>query len=267
MKVRYGAQREFFGRLLFAAASVVFKSIDALSDHVILVGLGATGIHVARELYATREPFVVIDSDLARLETIEREEMTGFLYVHGDATADHVLERAGIARAKSLAATLPEDKDNVFVTITARALSSRLRIVSKLGAESSATKLERAGANGTVSPHKIGGMRVVSELIRPSVVAFLDRMLNQRAATMRVEEIAVGEGSSLIGKQLDESGIRESTRALLLAAHAEDGSYTYNPMGSFVITLGVKLLFLGELADIAALRQRFGLGSMRPPSI
>jgi len=230
------------------------KSIDSLKDHIIVVGIGATGIHVATELHLTKVPFVVIDTDEERLRHHALETLPGMLYVHGDATDDHVLHQAGIERAKGLAATLPDDKDNVFVTVTARALSSNLRIVAKMTADSAEPKLRRAGANGIVSPSLIGGMRLVSEIIRPSVVRFLDVMLREREETLRFEEVAIPEKSSLNGARLDQTDIRQQTKALVLAVHNADGSYTYNPEANFVLGPGMKLLVLGEVNDIVTLR-------------
>ncbi len=231
------------------------KQIDELRDHIIVVGVGATGIHVVEELAVTKLPFVVIDTDQERLRRVADENVPGMLFVHGDATFDHILHQAGIARAKGLAATLPDDRDNVFVSITARALNPNLRIVAKVTEDSAETKLKRAGANATVSPSQIGGMRVVSELVRPSVVQFLDTMLRDRTQALRVEEVAIPETSTLIGARLRETAIRQHTKVLVLAAHNPDGSYTYNPGPDFLIEPGVTLVVLCQTEDVIKLRE------------
>ena len=238
------------------------KSIDALKDHIIVVGIGATGVHVATELHITKVPFVVIDSNDELLHTVARENLPGLLFVHGDATDDHILQQAGIDRAKGLAATLPDDKDNVFVTVTARALSAKLRIVAKMTADSAEPKLRRAGANGIVSPSLIGGMRLVSELVRPSVVQFLDIMLRDREKTLRVEEVAIPPESTLNGMRLGKTNVREQTRALVLAVHHPDGTYVYNPEATFVLGPGMKLVVLGEVSDIVKLRSGLDDGTI-----
>jgi voltage-gated potassium channel len=239
------------------------RQIDELSDHIIVVGVGATGIHVVEELAVTKVPFVVIDTDQERLARVAEESVPGMLYVHGDATFDHVLHQAGIARAKGLAATLPDDRDNVFVSITARALNPSLRIVAKMTEDTAETKLKRAGANATVSPSQIGGMRVVSELVRPSVVQFLDKMLRDRTQALRVEEVSIPEGSSLIGARLRETSIRQETKVLVLAAHNPDSTYTYNPGPDFLIEPGVTLVVLCDNEDVRKLREGIEDGTIR----
>ena len=242
------------------------NDIDQLKDHIIVVGAGATGIHVIAELYGTKVPFLAIDTNEERLRFVAHDVAPQMLFVHGDATLDNVLEQAGIARAKGLAATLPEDKDNVFVSITARALNPKLRIVAKMTADSAETKLKRAGANATVSPSQIGGMRLVSELVRPRVVQFLDTMLRDRSQALRVEELHVPENSVLAGAKLGATGIRDQPNLLVLAAHHADGSFTYNPGPDFIIEPGVTLVVLSPYESLLKLREGIADGSIRPVS-
>ncbi|HEX2675426.1 MAG TPA: potassium channel protein [Polyangiales bacterium] len=238
------------------------KQIDLMKDHIIVVGIGATGIHVVEELHATQVPFVVIDTNEERMRRIAEEGIPGMLFVHGDATDDHVLEQAGIARAKGLAATLPEDKDNVFVSITARALNPNLRIVSKMTEDSAESKLKRAGANATVSPSQIGGMRLASELVRPSVVQFLDTMLRDKQQALRVEEVTIPAHSKLIGARLRETSIRNHTKVLILAVHHADGAYTYNPGPDFILEPGTTLVVLCQSEDVRKLREGIESGAI-----
>lgn len=235
------------------------RQIDQLRDHVIVVGVGATGIHVVAEFLASKVPFVVIDTNVERISQVAEHLGPAMLYVHGDATVDQVLEQAGIMRAKGLAATLPEDKDNVFVTITARALNPKLRIVAKVTEDSAETKLKRAGADSTVSPSLIGGLRLASELVRPSVVQFLDRM---RSHDLRVEEVPVPPGSSLIGAPLRETNVRHQASVLVLAVSEPDGSYTYSPGPDFILELGQTLVVLCRSDDLDQLRRGIADGSI-----
>lgn len=235
------------------------RRIDALRGHILVVGIGATGIHVVGELLGSKVPFVVIDTNSERLELMAEQFGPGLLYVHGDATVDHVLEQAGILRAKGLAATLPEDKDNVFVSITARALNPKLRIVAKMTEDSAETKLRRAGADSIVSPSLIGGLRLASELVRPSVVQFLDRI---RSDDLRVEEVPIPAGSTLVGTPLKDTNLRHQTSVLVLAVREPDGSYTYNPGPDFALAPAQTLVVLCRSEDLEPLRTGIADGTV-----
>src|SRR6185436_5535701 len=93
--------------------------------HIVVAGAGSTGRHAVEELVLTQTPFVVIDRDLQHLERISQDLVQGkLLYVHGDATDDHALLAAGVTRARGVVAALTHDKDNLFVTLSARSLTA-----------------------------------------------------------------------------------------------------------------------------------------------
>ncbi len=50
-----------------------------------------------------------------------------------------------------------------------------------------------------VSPSRIGGLRMASEMVRPKVVSFLDNMLRDQENGLRVEEVTVQAGTSAVG--------------------------------------------------------------------
>src|SRR5581483_318518 len=143
--------------------------IDALKDHVIIAGAGDTGVHVIEEVAHARVPFVVIDVDRPALERVACEVGGRMPYIVGDATEDAVLTAAGVTRCRGVVAALTEDRDNLYVTLSARSLNAAARIVSKVVAADAAAKMMRAGANATVSPNMLGGRRLASEIIRPTV--------------------------------------------------------------------------------------------------
>jgi voltage-gated potassium channel len=232
------------------------KQIIAIREHIVVAGAGSTGKHVVEELVATQTPFVVIDRDHDHLERISQDVCEGkMLYVHGDATDDHVLLEAGVVRAKGVVAALTHDKDNLFVTLSARSLNASARIVSKVVEADASPKMIRAGATSVVNPTMIGGQRMASDLIRPEVNEFLDQMLRDKDKTLRLEEVIVPEGSSFVGMALKDTPIRRETKALVVAVRAADRTFVYNPDPEFLIEHGTTLIVMGETDSIVKLRR------------
>jgi len=230
------------------------RLLDKIADHTIVCGVGSTGSNIVLELHHTHRAFVVVDVNEERIARMEAE-IGPFLYVVGDAADDHVLEEAGIQRAAGLVAALSEDRDNLFVTITARALNDRLRIVARTIEPESERKVRRAGADSTVSPNQIGGMRMASEIVRPKTVKFLDEMLRDKSATRRIEEFAIPVGSPLVGRTLSQANLRRYADSLVLAIRLKDGSHLYNPPGEFRISSGQTLIAMVLSADFDALKR------------
>ncbi|HSB82612.1 MAG TPA: potassium channel family protein, partial [Candidatus Methylomirabilis sp.] len=106
------------------------KTLARLQQHVIVCGAGETGRHIVEELRATRTPCVVIEQQPTRCKHLERFWETPI--IEGDATDGDTLARARISEARGLVTTLPSDKDNLFVILTAREMNPSLRIVSRV---------------------------------------------------------------------------------------------------------------------------------------
>ena len=230
------------------------RAIGKLSEHVILCGIGTTGWHIATELRAVGVPFLVIDSDRERLDELNAEFGDELLFVCGDATDDHVLDLAGVERARGVISALNDDKANLFVTISARALNPTARIVAKSIEPSTERKLRRAGADAVVAPNYIGGVRLFSEMVSPKTVAFLDRIVQFGGGiSVGLEAIDVPAESPLVGMRLAETDIREAG-ALVVAVHRADGDYVYNPGGEHMLQAGDSLIVLAESKDATRLR-------------
>jgi voltage-gated potassium channel len=241
------------------------QEIAKLAGHYIVCGSGTTGIHVIEEFIQCHVPFIVVDRSRHRLQELEERFGTPerrFLYVVGDATEDHVLEEAGIARCQGVIAALSEDKDNLFVTVTASSLNPKARIVAKAIEVSARPKLLRAGARAVVSPTQIGGLRLASEAIRPTVVEFLDLMMRDPKQNLRIEEVTLPASSSLVGRAIRDTNIRQKTKVLVIAVRFADGRYTYNPEPGLVLEPGATLVVLAERGEMATLREGIADGTI-----
>lgn len=222
------------------------RQINSLSEHDLVCGGGRTGEYVVRELLDTHRPFVLVDENGERVRELHHRYGNDFPAVVGDATEDEVLVAAGIKRARGLIACVSNDKDNILMTFTARLLNRNLRIVARCADARVESKLTRAGANAVVSPDRIGGLRLISEMVRPTAVSFLDLMLRDSEHRWRVEEVTVREGSELEGATAGSLRGREIRDFAVLAVRRVDGSWVYNPDDEARLDVGTAVIFLGS---------------------
>ena len=227
------------------------KEIAKLKEHYIVCGSGELGEHIISELLQTKRPFVIVDKEIGNINKFDNKEL---LYVIGDAADDKALLEAGITRAKGIFCCLPLDKDNLFVVLTARELNKDIRIITKCVEDPSEQKFVRAGADKTVSTNRIGGLRMASEMVRPTTASFLDIMLRDKKG-VRFEEIPVKEGSKIAGKTIAASGIHEETGASVVAIRSKDSEFLYNPRGSTVINKNDTLVVLGTVEQIKTMAE------------
>lgn len=235
------------------------KLLAKLTGHIIVCGAGETGKHVVEELLKSRVPCVVIEQNVARLKHLER--LGPAPVIEGDASDGEVLRRARIEVARGLVTTLPSDKDNLFVILTARELNPKLRIVSRAVEDESFPKLRKAGADSVVSANQIGGLRMVSEMIRPRVVSFLDSMLRDPSRVLRVEEAEVADGSPVAGKTLADLDLHNRVGLVVIAQRrGRQGDFVYNPKPSSRLETGDVLIVCAEPTQVEALREILAKG-------
>lgn len=229
------------------------KEIARLMEHYIVCGDSQTGRYAIEELLKTKKPFVVIETDKNKIAILTER---GIPCIEGDATVDAVLQAAGIERAGGLFSNLPTDAENLFVVLTAKGLNPGLRVVSKAVDEESRQKLIKVGADRVVLPNAIGGLRMVSEMIRPSVVTFLDLMLRSKDKTIRVEEINLVANSPYVGKTLGETGILTMPDVTVVALVVRAGkSYQFNPPPNTPLHEGMVIIVIGVVEVIEQIRR------------
>jgi len=227
------------------------RMTDRQQEHIVVCGAGETGFHVIQELLTSRWNITVVDQSQERLRNLQ-DSLGSFSCVVGDATDDMVLERAGIERAYGLIAVLTSDKDNLFVTITARRLNPRLKIVSKGIDLKTIDKLKQAGANRVVSTNYIGGIRLAAEVVRPHVVQFLELLASDNDLDLLIEEAHLPLDSQYAGKRLRDTDLRQK-ELLVLAVHSPaDGSWNYNPKPDYIFEPLSTLIVLGHTSAVKA---------------
>lgn len=233
------------------------KSIEKLSGHFVICGAGRVGRNIAEEFCTMGYPTVVVDRDVDHLVHLEHLANPPFVIV-GDATDDEILAKAGVSRAAGFVAALATDSDNLFVVLSVRQLNPDARIIARVNLEEVAPKMLRAGADKTICPAHIGGLRMASELVRPNVVDFLDKMLRERDGKLRVEEARVTVEGELAGKTLQEAQIPKRTGCVVMARRCQSKEFEFNPRADTLLTPGDVLIALGEVSQIRILKELTG---------
>ncbi len=228
------------------------KKAAGFSDHYIVCGVGQVGRHIIAELHATGRQVIVMDTDRKALEKLE-ESMPDLVYMECDSTDSDALALAGVDRAKGLFAATDEDNLNLIICLTARQLNSAMSIIARCHDLKNEGKMKAAGANRVISPTYIGGLRMASEMVRPAVVSFLDVMMRNSDANLRVEEVTVASG----GRTLADLGLDAFTQTLLLAIR-QGGAWQYHPPADTVLDDGAILIVMTNPAERKRLQEHLG---------
>jgi voltage-gated potassium channel len=232
----------------------IMKDISELSDHVILCGFGRNGQQAARTLKNHNFEFVVIEKNE---ESIENSLMLfpELIYLIGDGTDDDLLREARIEKAMALITALPDDADNVFIVLSARALNPKIQIISRASEESAYPKLRKAGADNVIMPDKIGGSHMATLVSKPDVIEFIDFLTSEEAESVNMESVPFDRLPSQIkNKSLKVVMEWNKTGVSCLGIKNKEGKFVINPPDETLVTEGCKVIVFGTRAQISKMK-------------
>lgn len=233
----------------------LITELEKLENHVIICGYGRNGKQAARVLKSHNQRFVVIEQK--EDATTSMSEKYPHLVIHGDATQDEILLKAGIERARAVVTTLPADADNLFIVLSARTLNKKLNIISRASDDNSDKKLKIAGADHVIMPDMVGGAHMASLVMKPDVVEFIDYVTGV-GVDINLEEITFESlPANLQNKTISELDIRSRSGANIIGFKTAQGEFVINPSPETKLIPNAKLFVLGTSDQIKKLREIF----------
>ncbi|MGB3016907.1 MAG: potassium channel protein [Ignavibacteria bacterium] len=216
------------------------KSIYNLEGHHIICGLGRNATHLLDEFISTNRECIAIDIDKEVIQNI-LIKYPHLIYINGDASDDEILMRAGIAKAKGLFASTSDDNANLVISLSARRLNPKLKIVALCSNHGNTGKLRLAGADSVVSTNFISGMMLASEMLRPTVTQMLDVMLSDRHNNFRIEQIDLED--RFMGRSIGDLLVTDFKDVLLIALKTND-QILFKPPDDVEISNGDSIIII-----------------------
>jgi voltage-gated potassium channel len=132
-------------------------NLEKVRNHFIICGYGQVGRTVVDQLERQKIPFVLIETNEGVYQQLLQE---GIPVVHGDAKRNDTLQSAGIAKARGICIVIDNDADNLYITVTAKAMNPNLRIITRAGQHRYAQAMRNSGADEVIIPEHEGGIMV-----------------------------------------------------------------------------------------------------------
>lgn len=249
----------------------------ALQRHVVIVGAGRVGHHLAEILGTLNVPRLVIDDDGMRIDQLTRD---GVPTLYGDAANSTILEHAALERARALVVTVPDEAVAAIVLASARDIVADRRrkeplpIIVRTSTDQGARHLLELGATSLVRPEFEAGLQtmraalLVLGLPARRIQAFADEIRGREVAGAVVDDemslvrkltasdleldwIAVAPGSVAAGTTLAEANLRGLSGATVIATE-RDGTLTGNPGPDTRLEPGDRVALIGRPDQLAS---------------
>ena len=135
---------------------------DVLKDHVVVVGGGRVGQHVAKVLRQLEVAFVIIEVNHRRFEECKT---AGFPAIFGDASQDEVLHAANIEHAQQLLVTAPSITQARQIVQHVLQHHPDLNIVVRAEGEEQMRALYRLGVYMVILPELEAGLEIARQTL------------------------------------------------------------------------------------------------------
>jgi voltage-gated potassium channel len=180
---------------------------------IALFGYYRSAVEVASYLRTGDYRLVIIDDNP---ENLEKARNAGYETARLDFRNDSELARLGLGETiDTIFCLFPDDADNVFLALSARALAPGIRIISIAHGRSSVPNLRAAGASKVIETEEISGLRIWDIITRPMVTAILDHTLFGQA-NLNVTELPIPNGSPFVGRRVSELELEHNYNLILL---------------------------------------------------
>ena len=254
---------------LASSRSTLAPSVDTSSDagefanqaaaqvhKYVVCGIGDTGLQILNEMQVSGRACVGIELSQARVRQLA-EQRPDLRIIHGDAQDPAILRQADLENACGLATALPTERDNLVVVVTAKQIQPKLRVVSSVGSPHDEPRLMKAGAE-VASRSRIGGRRLVAELLRPGVATFINQLLVS-ARSVRFEAVVCREQAPLTGHAIVQHEIhRQCGLRIIALRRSNQTEFVPNPSALERFEPGMTLVVAGESSQVDRLVELVG---------
>jgi voltage-gated potassium channel len=232
------------------------RRIESMHDHYIICGYGRVGQRIADEFRQAGVEYVVVDF---HEDAVAEAQERGDHFINGNAAEEEDLSAAGLERARGLVIASDSDSDNVYITLSARAVRPDLQIVARASDHDAAKKLTMAGADRVVQPYDAAGRVMANLVLKPQVSAFVDVVTTSAGSDLRFEELEIPAACEVAGRTIGDLRIRGRTGAVVIAVRKRDGHFETTPTPDTALNEGDVLIAAGTDEELRALDQLFGV--------
>jgi CPA2 family monovalent cation:H+ antiporter-2 len=256
-----------------------------LADHVIIVGYGLNGRHLAKVAGIGKIPYIIIDMNP---DTVDQELKKGEPIFFGDATNESILSHAGIEQARIMVIAINDPLSTRAITRIARSMNPNLHLIVRTQFLPEVKVLRELGADDVIPEEFETSVEIFSRVLKKYLIPkgtiehFIRDIRSDTYQVLRspsdpsdpsadlsnltlnipnvdITALKVYPESSVAGESLSAINVRKEFSVSILAIR-RNGEVLVNPSGDMDLESGDEVIVIGDTDAIIRLSLLFHPG-------
>lgn len=250
---------------------------ESIEGHVVVFGYGRVGTYIVNLLKRVSIPYLVIDSDVERIEELSRQ---GIPNLYGDASNTEVLTHAGLNRARALVVAGPDEESSELIIKATREIAPELPIIARATTEEGINHLAELGAGDVIHPELEGGLELVRHTLLKlnfpvqEIIRYMDAVRRDHYDTqvntqeehrllhdlihasqhLEVSWLTLNSENPLVNQTIETANLRARTGASVVAI-MRNGKLIANPKSQTIFEANDRIGFIGDPEQIEAVEK------------
>jgi len=231
----------FSERLSELKENRIIEQINKSRSFLIICGYGQMAKMFFRQKNERIENYIILDKDPKRVEQAHKD---GYQAIVEDASRFETLSKFNVEHSNITVLCLTgSDIENIYITLNAKSISRKIRVIARVNNMNIVSKFEYAGADHLLMPNQVANTMIRTAITQPTMYKAIHAILTGKSVA-RIDEIHVHERHSMIDKSIAELDFKASK--LLLIGIERNGEFLFNPLPTERIQSYDILLLMGR---------------------
>jgi CPA2 family monovalent cation:H+ antiporter-2 len=250
-----------------------------LMDHVIIIGYGLNGRHLAKVARIGEIPYTIIEMNP---DTVDDEQKKGGPIFFGDATNESILSHANIEQARILVIAINDPFSTRAITRIARSINPNLYLIVRTQFLSEVKVLQELGADEVIPEEFKTSLEIFSRVLKKYLIpkGTIEQFINDIRAdsyqvlrspsehtadlsditlnipNVDITALKVFSDSSIVGESLSRINVRKEYAVSILAIRRKR-EIPVNPSGDMTLEPDDEVIVIGAPAANTRLSDMF----------
>jgi voltage-gated potassium channel len=234
--------------------SRIIEELNRNDAFIIICGYGQMTKMFLRQEKELKDDYVIIDNDPHKVKQAIKD---GYKAINEDASRHDVISKFNLEyRNITILSLTNSDIENVYITLNAKSLSRKIRVIARASDESIKRKLELAGADHVLLPGSVANMMLLTSINQPVMYNGIHAILTGKNVA-HMDEVSVWKHAELAGKKIEEIDFKSYKILFIGIQRGVEGEFIFNPSQDIILEEKDILLMMGLKISIEYFKESY----------